>query len=79
MWSISRILERARSPEWMVTIWPLFTSLKKVILKPRQGRMDVKSKRYCSLTSSASEMETSQAMEVEMLDGSSVIISFTEL
>jgi len=41
--------------------------------------MDVKSQRYYSLTSSASEMETSQAMEVEMLDGSSVISSFTEL
>lgn len=30
VWSTSRILEQARSPEWMVTIRPLFTSPRKV-------------------------------------------------
>lgn len=60
-----------------------FYESEKSFLKPLEGRMGVKSKRYCSLTRSASlsliVMETSQAMEVEMLDGSSVISSFTEL
>lgn len=60
-----------------------FYESEKSFLKQLEGRMDVKSKRYCSLTCSASllliVMETSQAMEVEMLDGSSVLSSFTEL
>lgn len=55
----------------------------KSFLKPLEGRMEAKSEPRCSLTCSASlspiVMETSQAMEVEMLDGSSVMSSFSEL
>lgn len=82
VWSTSRILERARSYGWQL-FGHYFLRVREKFLKPLEGRMDVKSKRYCSLTYSASllliVMETSQAMEVEMLDGSSVISSFTEL
>lgn len=81
VWSTSRILERARSYGWQ--LFGHFLRVREKFFKATGGRMDVKSKRYCSLTCSASlsliVMETSQAMEVEMLDGSSVISSFTEL